>query len=276
MDEEQGEEIVFPTSCPACGSILEQRGAHIFCNNKLGCQPQLIGRITHFRISDAMDIESFSIMTAEQLYTDCNVKDPADLYRLTFDDLIQLDRFGEKKANKLLEAIEKSKERELASFLYALGISNTGKATAKTLAEHYRSLEAVMNATIDELVQLQDVGSIVAESIVSFFQDETAKLSIASMIEAGVKAEMEESVVVASEDNPFFGKTIVITGAFPTLSRDELSKRLEACGAKVTLVSPKRQISLLLEKKRVVNPEAQDLGIQILDDETVVLEMLSN
>jgi len=275
VDEEQGEEIMFPTTCPSCGSPLEQRGAHLFCNNKLGCRPQMIGRITHFASRDAMDIESFSIMTAEQLYADCNVKDPANLYQLTFDDLIQLDRFGEKKANKLLEAIEKSKDRELASFIYALGISNTGKATAKTLAEHYRSLQAVMNADVEELIQLPDVGAIVAESIVSFFQDETVKQSIASMIASGVKAEMEESVTIVSEDNPFFGKTIVITGAFPTLSRDDLSKRLEACGAKVTgSVSKKTDIVIAGEKAGSKLTKAQDLGIQIIDDESVVLDML--
>lgn len=275
VDEEQGEEIMFPTTCPSCGSLLEQRGAHLFCNNKLGCRPQLIGRITHFASRDAMDIESFSIMTAEQLYADCNVTDPAHLYQLTFDDLIKLDRFGEKKANKLLEAIEKSKDRELASFIYALGISNTGKATAKTLAEHYRSLEAVMNADVEELIQLPDVGAIVAESIVSFFQDETAKQSIASMIAAGVKAKMEESVTIVSEDNPFFGKTIVITGAFPTLSRDDLSKRLEACGAKVTgSVSKKTDIVIAGEKAGSKLTKAQDLGIQIIEDESIVLAML--
>lgn len=274
VDEEQGEEIVFPTACPSCESLLEQRGAHLFCNNKLGCPPQIIARITHFASRDAMDIESFSIMTAEQLYNDCNVKDPADLYRLSFDDLISLERFGEKKAKKLLEAIEKSKERELASFLYALGISNTGKATARTLADHYRSLEAVMNATVDELTQLQDIGNIVAESIVGFFQDEMARQSILSMIAAGVKAEMEQTVAVVSEDNPFFGKTIVITGSFPTLSRDELSKRLEAYGAKVTgSVSKKTDIVIAGEKAGSKLTKAQDLGIQIIDDEEVVLQM---
>lgn len=275
VDEEQGQEIMFPITCPACDSILEQRGAHLFCNNKLGCQPQLIARITHFASRDAMDIESFSIMTAEQLYKDCDVKDPADLYHLTFDDLIKLDRFGEKKANKLLEAIEKSKDRELASFLFALGIPNTGKATAKTLADHYRSLEAVMNAQEHELVELQDVGAIVAESIVSFFQDEIVQRSIASMLASGVKAEAEEAMVVASVDNPFFGKTIVITGTLPTLGRDELSKRLEACGAKVTgSVSKKTDFVIAGEKAGSKLTKAQDLGITIIDDEEIVLQML--
>lgn len=275
VDEEQGEEILFPTNCPSCGSELEQRGAHLFCNNKLGCQPQLIGRITHFASRDAMDIESFSIMTAEQLYAECEVRDPSDLYSLTFDDLIKLERFGEKKANKLLEAIEKSKDCELASFLYALGIPNTGKATAKTLADHYRSLEAVMQANEAELVELQDVGAIVAESIVSFFKDETMQRSISTMLEAGVNPKSEENVAAASEDHPLFGKTVVITGTLPTFGRDELTKRLEACGAKVTgSVSKKTDLVIAGEKAGSKLTKAQDLGITIIEDEAVIVQLL--
>lgn len=276
VDELQGAEIVFPTQCPACGSELEQRGAHLFCNNRLGCEPQMIGRITHFASRDAMDIESFSIMTAEQLYRECSVKDPADLYKLQFDDLIKLERFGEKKAQKLLDAIEASKTRELASFLFALGIANTGKATAKTLADHFRSLEAVMQATVDDLVGLPDVGAIVAESIVSFFADEMMKQSIAEMLAAGVAPPaLEEQPVAVSEDSLFYGKTIVITGTLPTLGRDELTKRLEARGAKVTgSVSKKTDIVIAGEKAGSKLTKAQELGITIIDNEETLLQML--
>jgi len=275
VDEELGEEIVFPDKCPSCGSELEQRGAHLFCNNKLGCEPQMIGRITHFAARDAMDIESFSIMTAEQLYRECGVKDPADLYKLTFDDLIKLERFGQKKAQKLLDAIEHSKTRELSSFLFALGIPNTGKTTAKTLADHYNSLDAVMQATTDELVQLQDIGLIVAESIVSFFNDPDVQQSIAAMLEAGVAPQTEQIATVASEDHPLFGKTIVITGTLPTLGRDELSKMLEACGAKVTgSVSKKTDLVIAGEKAGSKLTKAQQLGITIIEDEAQVLQMI--
>ena len=277
VDELQGEEIVFPEHCPSCGSELEQRGAHLFCNNKLGCEPQMIGRITHFASRDAMDIESFSIMTAEQLYQECGVRDPADLYSLRFDDLIKLERFGEKKAQKLLDAIEASKTRELASFLFALGIPNTGKSTAKTLAEHFRSLEAVMSATVEELIGLQDVGAIVAESIVSFFNDETMKASIAAMLAAGVAPPplQEQEQQNVSSDNPFFGKTVVITGTLPTLGRDELTKLLEARGAKVTgSVSKKTDIVIAGEKAGSKLTKAQELGITIIDNEEAVLQML--
>ncbi len=272
-DEEQGEEILFPTVCPSCGMELEQRGAHLFCNNKLGCRPQIIGRITHFASRDAMDIESFSVMTAEQLYDDCEVRDPADLYGLVFDDLIKLERFGERKAQKLLEALEKSKSRELAAFLFALGIPNTGKATTKMLADHYRSLDAVMAATAEELVGLPDVGAIVAESIVGFFQDPVMADSIARMRGYGVKAEAEEALVVRG-DSVFSGKTVVLTGTLPTLSRDEAAKLLEANGAKISgSVSKKTDYVLAGENAGSKLTKAESLGITVISEEEM-LEML--
>ena len=275
VDDEPGEEIVFPTSCPSCGTELEQRGAHLFCNNRTGCQPQMIGRITHFASRDAMDIESFSIMTAEQLFTACQVKDPADLYDLKFDDLINLERFGEKKAQKLLDAIEKSKDCELASFVFALGIPNTGKATARTLAEHYGTLEAVMNANAEELQTLQDVGAIVADSIVSFFHDELYVNSIKRMLAAGVRPKEAAAQITASTDHPLFGKTIVITGTLPTYGRDELTKLLEACGAKVTgSVSKKTDLVIAGDKAGSKLTKAQALGITVITDEEEIKALL--
>ncbi|WP_424766701.1 NAD-dependent DNA ligase LigA [Paenibacillus sp. sgz302251] len=273
-DEEPGSEIVFPTACPSCGTELEQRGAHLFCNNKLGCKPQIIGRITHFASRDAMDIDTFSVMTAEQLYKDCEVRDPADLYALAYDDLIKLERFGEKKARKLLDAFEKSKDRELASFLFALGIPNTGKATTKMLAEHYGSLDAIMQAQADELIALPDVGGIVAESIVNFFNDPIIMASIARMRELGVKAEVEQQPVVR-QDSIFSGKTVVLTGTLPTMSRDEAAKKLEACGAKISgSVSKKTDFVIAGESAGSKLTKAHELGITVIEDEAELLRLL--
>lgn len=273
-DDEPGQEIVYPTTCPACGTELEQRGAHLFCNNKLGCRPQIIGRITHFASRDAMDIESFSVMTAEQLYSDCEVRDPADLYALTFDDLIKLERFGEKKAQKLLDALEKSKSRDLAAFLFALGIPNTGKATTKMLADHYRDLDAVMRATADELVQLPDVGGIVADSIVAFFADPVMAESIARMRAFGVKAEAEKLPEVRT-DSIFSGKTVVLTGTLPTMTRDEAAKKLEAQGAKISgSVSKKTDFVIAGESAGSKLTKARELGVTVIDDETELLRLL--
>lgn len=273
-DEEIGEEIPFPATCPSCGTELEQRGAHLFCNNKLACRPQTVGRITHFASRDAMDIEAFSIMTAEQLYAEREVRDPADLYELGYDELIGLDRFGEKKANKLLAAIEQSKTRELAAFLYALGIPNTGKATTRMLADHYRELDAIMQASVEELVELPDIGTIVAESIVTFFADPIIQESIARMRRLGVKAEAEQRIEVR-EDSVFSGKTVVLTGTLSKLTRDEAAKKLEALGAKVSgSVSKKTDYVIAGESAGSKLTKARDLGLAVIEDEDEFIAML--
>ncbi|MFC3789450.1 NAD-dependent DNA ligase LigA [Paenibacillus sp. GCM10012307] len=273
-EDEDGEAIVYPTECPACGTLLEQRGAHLFCNNKLGCKPQIIGRIAHFASRDAMDIETFSVMTAEQLYSECDVHDPSDLYQLSYDQLIGLERFGDKKARNLLDALEKSKDRDLAAFLYALGIPNTGKATTKMLADHYRSLDDIMTAEVDELIGLPDVGGIVAESITAFFRDPIIRASIDKMRALGVKAEAEQRAVVR-EDSIFTGKTVVLTGTMSALTRDEAAKRLEALGAKVSgSVSKKTDFVIAGEKAGSKLKKAAELGIPVIDDEEEFLKML--
>jgi DNA ligase (NAD+) len=272
--EEEGGEIVCPTHCPACGSPLEQRGAHLFCNNKLGCKPQIVARITHFASRDAMDIETFSVATAEQLYDECGVRDPADLYGLTKEQLVALDRFGERKAQKLLDAIEQSKGRDLASFLFALGIPNTGKATTKMLADHFGSLDAVMAATAEELQQLPDVGGVVAESIAGFFADPMNRESIARMRAAGVKAEVERPAAVRT-DSVFSGKTVVLTGTLSSMTRDEAAKKLEALGAKVAgSVSKKTDFVIAGESAGSKLAKARELGVTVIDDEAEFLRML--
>ncbi|QAY68582.1 NAD-dependent DNA ligase LigA [Paenibacillus protaetiae] len=273
-DDEPGQEIEFPTVCPSCGTELELRGAHLFCNNKLGCRPQLIGRITHFASRDAMDIETFSIMTAEQLYEECGVRDPADLYELTYEDLIKLDRFGDKKARKLIDAFEASKTRDLAAFLFALGIPNTGKATTKTLADHFGSLEAIMNAQPDELTALQDIGGIVADSIVNFFNDPNMKESIRRMLASGVKAEADRETEIRT-DSVFTGKTVVLTGTLSLMTRDEAAKKLEACGAKVTgSVSKKTDYVIAGDNAGSKLAKAKELGIAVIEDENELLRLL--
>jgi len=277
-EEADGREITAPTVCPACGHEVEQRGAHLFCPNKLGCKPQIVARVSHFATRDAMDIETFSEKTAEQLLDERDVKDPADLYYLTKEDLLGLERFGDKKAQKLVDAIDKSKTRDLASFLYALGIPNTGKTTTKMLADHYRSLEAIMTATPEELVGLPDVGGIVAESIHTFFADPLVKESVARMLAAGVKPQVEEAPALdaaALADSPFFGKTVVLTGTLSTMTRDEAAKRLEALGAKVSgSVSKKTDFVIAGESAGSKLTKAQELGVAIIDDEAELARML--
>ncbi|WP_160032786.1 NAD-dependent DNA ligase LigA [Paenibacillus sp. An7] len=274
-DEADGEEIVFPVDCPACGYPLEERGAHLFCNNKSNCKPQIVARISHFASRDAMDIETFSDKTAIQLYDEVGLKEPADLYSLTYEDIIGLSRFGEKKANNLLQAIEDSKGRDLASFLYALGIPNTGKSTTRMLAEHYRDLHRIMDASVEELVELPDVGQIVAESIVTFFQDPFVRASIEKMLSLGVEAKAPEEPQAVVTDSFFSGKTVVLTGTLHKLTRDEATERLEALGAKVTgSVSKKTDLVIAGEKAGSKLAKAQQLGIDTIEDEDELIRLL--
>lgn len=275
VSEDDGGEIIYPLNCPACGSELVQKGAHIFCENKLYCKPQMVGRITHFSSRDAMDIDTFSIATAEQLFEALEVRDPSDLYYLTAEQLLSLERFGERKATKLIEAIEQSKTRELAAFLYALGIPNTGKTTTKVLSDHFGSLDKVMKATRDELIVLNDVGGIVAESIVGFFQDPLMLTSIERMLTAGVNPKGIEKLDGPITETIFTGKTVVLTGTLNLLSRDEAAKKLEAVGAKVSgSVSKKTDFVIAGESAGSKLIKAQELGVRVIDNEEEFLRLL--
>ncbi|OZQ65274.1 DNA ligase (NAD(+)) LigA [Paenibacillus sp. VTT E-133280] len=274
-EENDGEEIIFPENCPACGYPLEMRGAHLFCNNKLNCRPQIVSRITHFASRDAMDIETFSEKTAGQLYDELNVHDSADLYELSFEQLVQLNRFGEKKAQNLLQALEDSKGRDLASFLFALGIPNTGKATTRMLADHFRDLDAVMQAKAEELAELPDIGGIVAESIVNFFADPIVVANVSRLRALGVEAKAPEAPRPVSTNSFFSGKTVVLTGSLQKLTRDEAAERLEALGAKVSgSVSKKTDLVIAGEKAGSKLAKAQQLGIQVIEDEDELIRLL--
>lgn len=276
-EQEDGKEIDFPEQCPACGSQLVEKGAHLFCENRLHCKPQIIGRISHFASRDAMDIETFSKKTTEQLFLELDVRDPADLYDLTYEQVLELERFGEKKAQNLLDALEKSKHKDLASFLFALGIPNTGKTTTKVLANHFGSLDAVMQATADELEQIHDIGSIVAESIVGFFDDGIIQESIRRMISAGVSPEPpSDQAAEQNKDHPLYGKTVVLTGTLQQLTRDEAKQKLEQAGAKVTgSVSKNTDLLIAGEKAGSKLEKAQQLGIEIIEDEQELLKLLT-
>ncbi|WP_372637479.1 NAD-dependent DNA ligase LigA [Cohnella sp.] len=275
-DDEEGGPIAVPDVCPGCGSPLEMRGAHLFCNNRLGCKPQIIGRITHFASRDCMDIETFSGKTAEQLYEELGVREPADLYGLNLEQLVGLQRFGEKKASNLLDALEKSKSRGLASFLNALGIPNTGKATTKMLADHFGDLDRLMAAEVEELIGLPDVGGIVAESIYQYFRDPLNQSSIARMRELGVKAEAAAPPAASADaSHPLFGKTVVLTGTLTLMTRDEAAKKLEALGAKVSGgVSKKTDLVIAGESAGSKLTKARDLGVPVLEDEEELVRLL--
>ena len=266
--EEETKEIEKPTHCPACNSELVQDGVHIFCPNSLSCKPQLVSRIVHFASRDAMNIEGLSEKTAEKLFEELDLKELPQIYEIKFEDLMRLEGFKEKKSQNLIDAIERSKDCSLDSFIYALGIPNVGRKTAEDLANHFKSLDNIRNATYDELITIPDVGPIVAESVVEFFQDERIIKSIERLLELGVNPKYEEEEV---EESIFTGKKVVITGTISAYKRSELKDIIEKLGGKITSsVSRNTDYVIVGENPGSKYEKAVELGIEIIDEERLL------
>ena len=252
-----------PTHCPACGHELEERGAHLFCMNRVSCRPQAVARLSHFASRNAMDIEGFSEKTAGQVYDQMNVRDPADLYSLTMDQALALEGFKEKKAGNLLAALEKSKDCSLDAFLFALGIPNVGRKTARDLAAAFGTLEMLEKATEEELVAIPDVGDIVAQSITEFFSFPENMEMIDRLLKAGVHPREAQQQTGGVLD----GLTIVVTGTLPTLSRNEAEELIRRHGGKAaSSVSKKTAFVVAGEAAGSKLTKAQQLGIPVLDE----------
>ena len=259
------EEINVPEFCPACGAHLVQNGVHYFCENTLSCKPQMVKTIVHFASRDAMNIEGFSEKTAEQLFEKLDLKSIADLYKLQKEELLNLDKFGPKKAQNLINAIEKSKDCELYRFIYALGIPNIGVKTAKDLVNTFKSLEGIKNATFEDLVAVQDVGDTVASCVIEFFKEEKAIKTIEELLDLGVNPKYEAIETIAS---PFEGKTVVVTGTLKNYSRGDIKSKLETLGAKVSgSVSKKTDYVIAGEEAGSKLEKAINLGVKVLSEE---------
>ncbi len=268
-----GTPILPPTHCPACGTAVTPIGAHLFCLNRDTCKPQAVMRLSHFASRDAMDITGFSEMTADQLYDCLSVHDPADLYHLTMEQLLTLDGFKEKKAKNLLDALEKSKHCQLSQFLLAIGIPNIGKRTARDLAQHFGSLEKLMEADADALLQIDEVGAIVAQSIVDFFALPQNKEMVQRLLDAGV---VPEGAQKAAEGGAFQGLTLVVTGTLPTLSRQEAEEFIRKNGGiAASSVSKKTSFVVAGEKAGSKLDKAQKLGVPVIT-EADMLRMAEN
>jgi len=264
-DDTATEEILKPTRCPECGAHVEERGAHIFCTNSLSCKAQITLRIAHYASRDAMDIESLSDKTAAQFIEELNISSIPELYALTHEQLVSLSRFGAKKAQNLLDALEKSKTRPLGAFLFALGIPNVGFKTAKDLAKRFGTLEAVRKATREELLAIPDVGEIVADSILKFFSDASIADQIDTLLSYGVSPQSEQA---ANTSSPISGKTIVVTGTLPTLGRREAEALIEQNGGKSAgSVSKKTDYVLYGESAGSKLDKAKELNIPLLTEE---------
>ncbi len=272
-ERRDGHEMPFemPSVCPSCGEPVfrEEGEAAVRCTNA-ACPAQLSRGIEHFASKDAMDIDGLGPQIVEALIRAGLIRDAADLYRLTIEPIAEMERMGEKSAQNLIAAIEKSKSAGLERLLYALGIRNIGSVAATALAARYGTLDAVMAATAEDLCTIPDFGEITALCVVNFFSHEPNRALCARLAEAGLLT----TATAAPTGDRFAGVTFVLTGTLPTLSRDEASALIKAQGGKVSgSVSKKTGYVVAGEAAGSKLTKAQELGVPIID-EAMLLKML--
>ncbi len=273
--------IVMPSVCPVCQSAIEhvKDQAIARCIGGWHCGAQRKERIKHFASRKAMDIDGLGDKIVEQLVDKNLIRSPADLYQLSLPVLSSLERMGQKSALNVLEALENSKRVQLHRFVYALGIKDIGEVSAKALANHFGSLQAIKAASLEALVSIDDVGETMANSLLAFWADDYNVQLVNDLLEAGVilsnpiKADQHEHNEITA--NPFYGKTIVITGSFGEFSRDELKAKLEALGAKCSgSVSSKTDFLIAGEKAGAKLAKAQALDVQVISEDELQKKLL--
>ena len=261
------DKYIMPEICPSCGqqTFTKENNPFTRCKNP-DCPDQNIRRIIHFASRDALNIEGLGDKVVTTLYEKGIIAHTIDLFSLEREKLISLDRMGEKSVDNLLNAIENSKQNSLDKVIFALGILNVGKKAGKILAEKYLNLTNLMNATLDELVNLDDVGQITAESILDYLSDENNIKFINDLIKVGMNPQYEVQEV--NTDNIFAGKTVVLTGKLVELTRNEAKEYLEKYGAKVTgSVTSKTDLVIAGEKAGSKLAKAEQLGIRVINEE---------
>ncbi len=257
--------FIMPTRCPVCESNIERLSdeAVARCSGGLFCAAQRKQALLHFAQRRAMDIEGLGDKIVDQLVDLNLVRTPADLYRLGFTALVNMERMGEKSADNLLQSIAQSKKTTLARFIFGLGIRHVGESTAKDLAKHFGGIHALMDAQMNELLMVNDVGPVVADSIVSFMSEPHNREVIEQLLASGIEFQKEERIAAVD----LSGKTFVLTGTLPTLSRDQAKELLEAAGAKVAgSVSQKTSFVVAGSEAGSKLDKANELGIPILDE----------
>ena len=262
---DHGEPFRFPECCPSCGSkiIREEGEAAARCTNT-DCPAQLLRHLIHFVSRDAMDIDGLGPAVLEQLLNNGMIKSFSDLYRLESEPLSQLDRMGMKSAQNLLNAVEKSKSAEINRLVYALGIRHIGEKAAKLLCEHFLSIEDLFTATVEEISAIDGYGTIMAESVADYFSLEATRNLIDELKALGVEMKPLEA---KTKEGIFLGKTFVLTGTLPTMSRKEASALIEQNGGKTSSsVSKKTDYVLAGEDAGSKLTKAQSLGVTIISE----------
>ena len=261
-------EFMMPAHCPVCGSdaVREEGEANHRCTGGLFCGAQRKEAILHYAQRRALDIEGLGDKLVDQLVEANVVRTLPDLYKLGLVALASLDRMADKSAQNVFAALEQSKRTTLPRFLYGLGVRHVGEATAKDLARHFGKLDAVMDASVEQLLEVADVGPVVAESIHTFFRQPHNREVVEQLRASGVT--WDEGAPAARAPRPLAGKTVVLTGTLPTLSRDEAKELLETAGAKVAgSVSKKTDYVVAGAEAGSKLEKARDLGVAVLDEE---------
>ena len=260
---------VYITNCPECQTALERKEgeANHYCPNFYGCPPQIVGRIQHYITRKAMDIEGLGGETVALLYQNGLVKNYADLYDLKIEQILPLERMAQKSAENLINGIEKSKEVPFERVLYALGIRYVGETVAKKLAKHYKNIDAIANASLMDLILVDEIGDKIAQSVIEFFENIENRIIIERLKAVGVQFELVEKNTQVSDK--FAGKTFVVSGVFEKFSRDDLKKAIEDNGGKVgSSISTKTDYVVAGENMGPAKLEkANQLKIAIISEE---------
>ena len=262
---ENTEPYVLPSHCPVCGAATEREdgGAHLICTGA-ECPAQLSRNIAHFVSRDAMDIEGFGSAIVESLIEKNLIKSPADIYYLTLEDISSLWKSGSTAAKKLLKAVEASKQQDVSRLIFALGIRQVGSKAGKVLAGHFGSLDKLMEATIEELTEVSDIGAITAQNIADWFAQPQSQHLIERLREAGVNFESKRVIT----DDRFAGKIFVLTGALSKFTREEATEKIELFGGKASgSVSKKTSFVVVGENAGSKERKARELGIPILSED---------
>ena len=256
-------EIEEPKFCPCCHEKLIKKGPLVFCTNHDNCKEQIVARLTHFVSREAFNIEGLRDKSIIQFYDDLGVRHFSDLYQLTKEQLLSLDKFKDKKAENILTSLEKSKHIELARFVYGLGITEVGIKTAKDLVKHFKTLDELKNATFEQLCAVEDVGEIIAQNIIDYFADEDNLKEIDKLLEAGVKPQNNNS----SKSDALSGLTFVLTGTLPNYTRPAMTKLIEENGGKTaSSVSKNTSYVLAGEEAGSKLDKARAIGVKILTE----------
>jgi len=256
--------FAMPAECPACGAEVIREGAYHVCPAGASCPPQLVGHLKHFAAQEAMDIDGLGDETARELVEKKLVRELADLYELSVDDLRGLEAFAEKKARKLHEAVQGSKQPRLDRFLFALGIRHVGRRVARLLAGQFGSLDKLREADQQRLEEIAEIGPEIARSVVGFFDEPQTKEVLEHFARAGVKI---QDVPQSEGDRPLAGKTFVFTGELDHFTRDEAQQRVETLGGRATSsVSGQTDYLVVGERPGSKLEEARDQDVEILDE----------